>query len=263
MLRLMFADWILLMKLVLVPIFIGLVSLSSRKWGTLIGGWLIGLPLTSGPVAFFLALEQGDVFVSAASKEIMMGIISVFMFALAYTWSASRSKWGASLIAGLSAYFTTTLILESVTLPLMVGFVVVLAALLITLRLMPHVAETKTSYQIGLWEIPARMVSATILVIVITGVADRLGPQLTGLLTPFPVYATILAVFTHRAEGWPQSVRLLRGVVTGSFTFTIFFLIIAGTIAHWGVGVAFGSAILASVLTHATTLIFINHENVR
>jgi len=250
------------MKLVLVPVLIGLVSISSRKWGALIGGWLIGLPLTSGPVAFFLALEQGDAFISAASKEIMMGIISVFMFALAYTWGASRSKWGLSLTAGLSAYFITTLILERISLPLIVGFVVVLAALLITLRLMPHVAATKASSQIGLWEIPARMVSATILVIVITGVANRLGPQLTGLLTPFPIYATILAVFTHRAEGWPQSVRLLRGVVTGSFTFATFFLIIAGTIAHWGVEIAFGSAILASALTHATTLSFINHENV-
>ncbi|MGD0424488.1 MAG: hypothetical protein ABSA92_13680 [Candidatus Bathyarchaeia archaeon] len=77
------------------------------------------------------------------------------------------------------------------------------------------------------------MVSATILVFVITGVAQWLRPQLTGLLIPFPVYATILAVFTHRSEGGAAAIKLLRGVVAGSFTFTTFFLIISGTIIKW------------------------------
>src|SRR5215218_6073961 len=34
-----------------------LASLAVRRWGDAIGGWLVGLPLTSGPVAAFLAIQ--------------------------------------------------------------------------------------------------------------------------------------------------------------------------------------------------------------
>jgi hypothetical protein len=251
---------IFLLKLLLVPTFIAVVSLSSRKWGPMVGGWLIGLPLTSGPVAFFLDLEQGDIFASAASSAIMVGIISVFIFALAYAWSAMRFHWRLSLLAGLCAYFACTFFLESVKLPLLYAFVTVLGILVITLILLPHVGLEKVSFTSRWWEIPARMVSATALVFFITGVAQWFGPQLTGLLTPFPVYATILAVFTHRSEGGPPAITLLRGVVAGSFTFTTFFLVISATIINWGVGLAFVSAILISAVTHAISFQFLRRQ---
>lgn len=258
----MYADWmILLLKLFLAPTFIGLVSVSSRKWGPIVGGWLIGLPLTSGPVAFFLALEQGDAFASAASKAIMMGIVSVFAFAYTYTWSATRHQWHVSLLAGLCAYFACTLLLNSIEWPLLVSFILVLGALIVTLLLMPQVSLGKPSYRMGWWEIPARMFSAMVLVFVITGVAQWLGPQLTGLLTPFPIYATILAVFTHRSEGGANAIKLLRGVVAGSFTFTTFFLMISATIINWGVGLAFASAILISILTHTVSFQFLRRDS--
>ena len=256
-----YADWmILILKLLLAPTFIGLVSLSSRKWGPIVGGWLIGLPLTSGPVAFFLALEQGDTFASAASKSIMMGIISVFTFTLAYTWLAERHQWRLSLLSGLCAYFACTFMLNSIELPLLISFISVLGVLVVTLELMPHVRLSKTTYRTVWWEIPSRMVSATVLVFVITGVAQWLGPQLTGLLTPFPVYATILAVFTHRSEGGANAIKLLRGVVAGSFTFTTFFLILSATLTNWGVGLAFVSAILISTLTHTVSFQLLRRE---
>jgi uncharacterized membrane protein len=98
------------------------------------------------------------------------------------------------------------------------------------------------------------MVSATALVVLITEVAPLLGPQLTGLLSPFPIYATTLAVFIHRSQGGEEAVKLLRGVVVGSFTFIIFFLIVSLTIVPWGVGLSFLTAIGVSFLTHAMSL---------
>ena len=46
----------LLLKLLLTPLFILIVTLIGRRWGTLVSGLLVGLPLTSAPVALFLAL---------------------------------------------------------------------------------------------------------------------------------------------------------------------------------------------------------------
>src|SRR5437762_327560 len=61
-----------------------------------------------------------------------------------------------------------------------------------------------------------RMLAGTAMVVVLTALAPRLGPTWTGLLSPFPVFALVLGVFTHRSEGPGAAARLLRGVVLGS-----------------------------------------------
>ena len=248
-------DWVVfLLKLVLVPIFIGVVSLAGQRWGSTVSGWLIGLPFTSGPVAFFLALEEGVVFASKASVGIMLGIMSSIVFCLVYSRSAMRHGWFQSALAGFTGFFVSTYLLDTITLPMLIGFALALLVLATCFSLMPHVGSGRVSSGSMRWELPARMVSATALVFVVTGLAQALGPLLTGLLTPFPTYATTLAVFTHRSQGGEEAVKLLRGVVAGSLTFVFFFLIVSLTIVPWGIAASFLTAIGASFLTHAISL---------
>src|SRR6185295_5365099 len=61
----------LLLKLVLVPGLIALVTVAGRRFGPRIGGWLNALPLVAGPVLFFLALEQGDACVARAGTRVV------------------------------------------------------------------------------------------------------------------------------------------------------------------------------------------------
>lgn len=249
-----------LLKLFFVPIFIAAVSLAGRRWGPTVSGWLIGLPLTSGPVAFFLTLERGTVFASAASQSIMVGIMSVFIFCLAYSWSAMRLRTLPSILLGFGAFLACTYLLQIASLPLMIGFPSALFVLAISLLLMPHVHGTKVQVLNLRWELPARIIFATALVFLITGVAQALGAQLTGLITPFPVYAATLAAFTHRFQGREQAVLLLRGVIAGSFTFIAFFLVLSLTLVAWGVAVSFLAAIGVSLLTHVVSLQFLRRE---
>jgi len=244
-------EWAtLLLKLVLVPTFIAAVSLAGRRWGTTVSGWLIGLPFTSGPVAFFLALEQGNFFASKASEAIMLGIVSVFVFCLFYSRLALSLGWFQCALAGITVFFASTFLLDSVSLPLFAEFALALFALVAVVLLMPHVGSDKVSSWRTRWELPARMASATALVILITGVAPLLGPHLTGLLSPFPIYATTLAVFTHKSQGGEEAIKLLRGLVVGSFTFILFFLILSMTIVTWGIVLSFLMALGVSLLTH-------------
>jgi hypothetical protein len=203
-------------------------------------------------------LEEGDAFASEASRAIMLGIISVLIFCLAYSRMAVHLAWVPSVVGGLGLFFVSTYFLDLTNVSLAVGFVTVFVVLSASLALIPRVgSDSKLSSVSPTWDIPARMVSATTLVFIITGVAPLLGPQLTGLLTPFPIYAITLAVFVHRLESGTQAVRLLRGVVAGSFTFAVFFLVISTTILSWGMGASFICAIGIGLLTHAGSLQFL------
>ncbi len=79
---------ILIIKILIAPLLIGLATLAGRQYGHTISGLLVGLPLTSGPIAFILALQNGIDFAITSSKGILLGLISVGVFSLVYTWTA-------------------------------------------------------------------------------------------------------------------------------------------------------------------------------
>ncbi len=102
----------LLLKLILTPLLLGGVTLAGRKFGPTVSGWLVGLPLTSGPVSFFLALEQGTVFAAHAAQGTLMGVISLSAFCVAYCWLSLRfgrllcwlGSWAVYLAGTLCIY---------------------------------------------------------------------------------------------------------------------------------------------------------------
>ena len=244
----------LLLKLILVPVLIGALSLAGRRWGPAVGGWLAGLPWTSGPVALFLALEQGTTFASNAAQGTLMGLVSVAAFCLAYSVTAGRRGWMASMLVGWASFLVVTSALNGFTVSLGGAFVGTLAVLAAVAVVLPEGGHAEVRRPSPWWEIPLRMVAALAIVLLITGTAASLGPRLSGLLSPFPVYATVLAAFTHQFEGAPAATRLLRGVMIGLFSFALFFAILSGTLFSWGLAPAFGAATLGAIVTHTIGL---------
>lgn len=241
-------------KLLLTPLLIGLVSLAGRRWGPAISGWLVGLPLTSAPVSLFLALGQGRNFAAVAAQGTMLGQASMAVFCLSYSWLAFRLNWFFSLLLGWCLFFLMTALLSLVTLPLALTFIVAIASLALLLQLFPRIRSKALATNPPQWETLLRMLVATVFVLLLTGVAGLLGPHLSGLLTPFPLFASILGVFTHYFQGHTAAARFLRGVVSGSFAFVVFFLVVAALLERLGIVATFGLALLATLLVHGISL---------
>jgi len=249
------SSWeFLAIKLITVPIFIWVISTVARKWGHSVGGIILGLPLTSGPVLFFLALEQGNAFASKTALGTLMGMIPLAASCLVFSLISFRTNWPACLITSFSTFFVLTFILNYVSLPPLELLVAVLTFLAITRNLFPIGSVGKISHKPPVWEIPARAISATALVLLITGGATMLGPHLSGLLTPFPIYATILGVFTLKFEGASASALFLRGVITGCMTTAIFQFMISTFITQLGAVYVMAYAGLVVLLTHSLLL---------
>jgi uncharacterized membrane protein (GlpM family) len=59
------------------------------------------------------------------------------------------------------------------------------------------------------------MLAATAVVVLITTLAPTLGPHLAGLLSPFPVFGAVLALFTHHRYGAAGAMQVLDGLLLG------------------------------------------------
>src|SRR5881397_2426094 len=95
---------LLFAKLVLTPLLIAAVTLAGRRWGPAVGGWLAGLPLTSGPVSVFLALEQGPGFAARAAVGTLFGLAAMAICCLTYARIAHAASWPVSTGTGLLAF---------------------------------------------------------------------------------------------------------------------------------------------------------------
>jgi len=235
----------LVLKLVLTPALIGAVSIAGRRWGPGVSGWLVGFPLTSGPIAFILALEHGVEFAAAAAAGSMAGASAQAAFCVAYGRSAGRWHWGPALLAGFLAFAAAAVALRSLTLPVVPLALAVVVALVAALRLMPADGRARRAATLPRWDLPARVVVTTAVVLVLTGVAHVLGPQLTGLLATFPLYGAILAGFAHHLQGPGPAIRVLRGLLLGLFAFAGFFFVLAMLLERVGIAGGFAAAIAA------------------
>jgi hypothetical protein len=246
-----------LLKLVLAPLLILGATLAGRRWGPAVGGWLAGLPLTSGPVSLVLALEQGPAFAGRAALGTLFGLISLAAFCLAYRVAARRLRWAGCLAAALAAFGGSTLVLHGAHLPLVLAFALVCAVLVGVGVAMAGGGRPRAAPSLVPGDVVVRMALAALLVLLLTSTADALGPGLAGSLSPVPVFGALLAVFAHRDQGAPAAVQLLRGMVLGSFGFATFMLIVAGLLERLAVAPTYALAAAGALGIHGLTLVVV------
>jgi len=250
---------LIIFKLVLPPFLILMASLAGRRWGDAIGGWLVGLPLTSGPVAAFLAIQYGTDFAAIASNGSLIGTASQACFSLGYALLAQRG-WVIALISGTIAYASAAFIIQGLPLAHWGFFVVALLTLTVSARLISHKNTVNIVIASPWWDLPARMIVATAIVVTLTALASVVGAQVAGVLASFPVFGTILAVFAHRMKGPEMANQVLRGMVLALYGFATFFFIIGLVIVKFGILPAFIAATISSLLMQTCALYLIQRK---
>jgi hypothetical protein len=226
-----------------------------------VAGWLVGFPFTSAPVSLFLALDHGESFAAAAAIGSIASVALQAAFALAYARSRAFG-WPAALALATLAFLVGAFVVGAVDLTPLAATVVVWVVLLVVGRLLPMPARSRSSVAPAppSWDLPARVVVATTLVVALTSAAPLLGPFTSGVVAGFPLYATVLAVFAHRTVGPDAAADVLRGLVAGLFGFATFFLVIASMIGTLGIGGAFALAIAAILVVQGASLVVLRRS---
>ncbi len=242
------------LKLILTPLLIAMATLVARRWGPVVGGIIVGLPLTSGPVSVFLALEQGREFAAVAANSVLLGTLAVLTFCLVYAFCAKRSGWFLSAAFALAGYLSLVAYLSRVHFSAVISTLLVVAAVALSLRCIGPSQRGAPLVAAPRWDLPFRMAAATTIVLTITTVSSVLGPVLSGLLSAFPVFICVMSVFSHALYGPAAAHQFARGVIAGSYSFAAFFFTVLMTIAHLNLLLVYLCAIAAAIAVNVLSL---------
>lgn len=245
---------LLLLKLTITPALIALNTWVGRRWGAQISGWLTGLPLTSGPVAVFLAVQHGPAFAAASAAGTVAGKLSVGIFALILFWMCGRVRWQVALACAFAGFAACTLIWNSFYFGLLPAVALAVLSNIALVWLMPKPAHSAPPTQPPAWDIPLRMMLATAFVLMITTLSANLGPQLSGLLSPFPIFVTLMSMFALWQHGPDAARQYLRAFVVGSQSFNAFFLVAGLALTRMNTALAFALAAVVCLLVNGVAL---------
>jgi hypothetical protein len=235
---------LLAVKLLLSPCSVLGASLAARRFGSRVGGLVGGLPVVAGPILMVYALAHGPEFAAQAATNALLGLVSLTVFVIVYGRLAGHLSWAACLLAGWLAFAAATAVFSATTISAVIALLLACAGLLIGAWLLPRPASCLTvAVSPPWWDLPLRVGCALSLVLALTAVAGQLGSQLSGLLAPFPVIASVLAAFTYSQRGVEELRLLLRGLITGLGAFALFCFALAVSLRSIGI---FGGFLLAS-----------------
>lgn len=236
----------LFFKLTLTPALVVLASLAGKKWGLKVSGMLAGLPVVAGPVLFFLALDQGPQFAARAAEKALLGPMAFSAFVLAYARVCGRSGILLSVLAGWAAFFLASVACFLIQPPLWLALALSLAVLGITSLAMPKLPNRKrkqrareAALKLFSLNMLLRAASALALALGLITFGRALGPDLSGVLAPFPVVTTVLAGFSQKSRGPEGANRFLAGSLRGMLAFALFSLVLAAGLERFGIAASF------------------------
>lgn len=229
-----------------------LTSAAGRRWGPGVSGWLTGLPLLAGPVSIFVCIEQGEAFAARAAGSTLVGMWSSCAFCLAY-YATSDRGWSAASVASIVAFALATGLFNTLAVPAWVGLAGVLIGAQLCLRVIRAPDAAGVAVPAPAWDMPARLAIAASFVVLQTGIAGWLGPQLSGLVTPFPIVVILLTAFAHHQLGQAGATRVLRGFLIGMYAFAAFFFVVAIGMERLGAAASYLLGLAACLAVNGVT----------
>ncbi len=247
---------LLVAKLLLSPLCVVAVSLAGRRWGMAVAGVLGGLPVVAGPILLAETLLHGRGFGAEAAAGTLLGLAALTAFVVVYGRVAVVAAPIPTVLCGWTTFLFGVAALSLVHPPPALSLVLVAACFALGLRLLPPAPSPSSATAAPpWWDLPARALAALGLVLTLTAVSGALGPHLSGLLAPFPIITSVLAVFTHAHGGVAQVSVLLRNFLFGFYGFAAFCFTLAIALPELEIAVAFGLAVAAALAVQ--TMIFL------
>jgi hypothetical protein len=227
---------VLVAKMAATAAFVICVALLSERVGPFLGAMTASLPIYTGPIYLFLALDHGPDYLAQSLIGSTAISAATPIFALTYCLLALRFGVGASLGGALLAWGLAALAIRSH------AWTQVQAALLTTAVFVVAVPVSGYFKHAGIivqaqkrWiDLPLRAMLVAATVGVVTIVSAHTPPMVTGILTVVPVIFSSLILVLHPRIGGRATAALMAHSISGLIGMVIAFIVAELTIRRIG-----------------------------
>lgn len=233
------------------------ITFIAERASTRLAGVLLGFPLGAGLSILFFGIEQGALFAAESALWGIPGILASLAFALAYLMGVkylTQEKYLKIIccaLLGIAGFFAASLIIYLLmpktvwlNIPITISGVFGFAFLF---RKLP-VNKISLKAPVTALTLGVRAGFTALVVLLITSIAQLIGPQWSGLFSTFPVTLLPVVVILHHHYGADMVPTLLRELPFGLLAIVVFDFVVAKSFPFFGVGIglliSYGIALL-------------------
>ncbi len=220
----------------------------SRHFGSLVGGVVSGLPLTSATISFFMALEQGSEFAYRAAWGAFQGILAYIVFGLLFIHASRRFHWSIAFLIAVLGFFLAAWASATLPIPTWVWIPISATAMIVGVHLMPPIDPMGNIVPTSQYKKPPylQMVSGSLLTLLITTIANHVGPIYSGILLFFPVIGGVLGIFYLKNQYTNAAIQLYKGAFLGKLTGWTFMLTLLITLPYTNIPVSYSFGLITA-----------------
>src|ERR1019366_3109807 len=214
------------LKVIIGPLMVLSVTYLQRKYGDRFGGWLIGLPITTGPFILIICIQEGVAFGGRTTHGVLLGQIALIAFCWAYAFAALRMKWYSAILFGTTVCLVVGYFVTQIKISVWFSMIALIALWLAAMKWWPHSNMPAVKITPPRWELPIRILVTLTLLVSLSALAPHLGAKLAGALSTYPVIASVLGTFNQKRFGPATTIATLRGLMqTLPITIAIIFFL--------------------------------------
>jgi hypothetical protein len=240
-----------LIRVLLAPLAVIAGTLAQRRFGYAVSGLILGLPLTSLPLLWLVALQHGTAFASSMTGALLVGSIAEAVVLWLYARLTIHLSPSLALMAALGAFALAAEAVNLLRLSALLAGLITALGFAAALRWWPVTMNNNIASE-GRSRLWLRVTMSAVFTIVIVALAGRLGPVLAGLIDALPALSLMMAFTTHQDHGSGASSRFLHGVTRGSFSYLAAMIVLAELLRTGNLLLAFASALMAALVVQGS-----------
>ncbi|HVT55092.1 MAG TPA: hypothetical protein VHD34_03455 [Xanthobacteraceae bacterium] len=206
----------LAVKMIVTAGFIIGATITAERAGPVIGGLVASLPISTGPVYVFLALDHDARFISAAALGTLVMNTANVAFALIYALLAQKRSLSISFGLGIGAWFVIGWIGNSINWTLASAAMLNIAAIGGSYFIVRPLRNVRVPPMHTRWQdLALRAVLAAILVGAVVTASFHIGAKASGIFGVFPTVFTSMMLIMHNRLGGKATAAVLANAILG------------------------------------------------
>ncbi len=203
-------------KMAVTAAFLIAATLAAERAGPLVGGLVASLPISTGPVYIFLALDHDAQFISTGALGTLVMNAANVAFALIYALLAQRRSLAVSFGLGIAAWFLIGWIANSLDWTLAGAGALNIAAIAGCYMIVRPLRHVRVPPMHARWsDLVLRAALAAILVGFVVTLSFHIGAKASGIFGVFPTVFTSVMLIMHNRLGGKATAAVLANAILG------------------------------------------------